>query len=89
MAGMFKNIIHKVRENIRYRSYLNAKNIYIDAKRNIFKEFNFSIATSKNDLNYKKKFPQTNKVQKKPYTEEINQYHDEWRFTSTCNSVSQ
>ena len=52
MAGMFKNIIHKVRENIRYRSYLNAKNIYMDAKRNIFKEFNFSVATSKNDLNF-------------------------------------
>lgn len=54
MAGMFKNIIHKVRENIRYRSYLNPKNIYMDTKINIFKEFNFSVATSKNDLNYEK-----------------------------------
>ena len=26
----------------------------MDATRNIFKEFNFSVATSKNDLNYKK-----------------------------------
>ena len=61
----------------------------MDTKINIFKEFNFSVATSKNDLNFQKKVLQTNNVQKKPYTEEIDQYHVEWRFTSTCNSVSQ
>ena len=40
-AFQFKNIKHEGIENIRYRSYFNAKHICRDTKINLFKEFNF------------------------------------------------
>lgn len=76
------------------------KNIYMDAKRNIFKEFNFSVATSKNDLNYKKNSHKPTKskrshIRKKSISIMTNGdsrlhvtlYHNKKKFRSTTEFV--